>query len=304
MTYCTECGTPHQPDSRFCTGCGRQADAPPPASTATGLAESGLAESGVQPEEAAVMPARMPYAPPTTGAAWPEPPAPGAEYGWAAGPSTRPRMRGRLVAALTALVLLLGAGVAAWVTLSGPFAPSASAPAPPPTRPPADNTADRTSDQSDQSDQSEQPDQPSGVDSAGAPLDPDALLDPDAALNQLSRQISLDRPQVQSELAEAWVPQLSSKRPGTVADGISYGYIDILKDHLALRSTSHRARLVWSGDWSSFREGDFYVTVATMPFRTSAEVNAWCDQQTLDSDHCFAKRLSTVAGPEGSTVNR
>lgn len=97
--------------------------------------------------------------------------------------------------------------------------------------------------------------------------------------------------------------QLSSKQWGLVADGITYRYTDILNDHLALRST-HDARLVWSGDWTSFREGDFYVTVATVPFSTPAEANSWCDSQGIDPENCFAKRLSTVAGPEGSTVNR
>ena len=132
---------------------------------------------------------------------------------------------------------------------------------------------------------------------------PSGVNSEDATLNQLTQQISLDRLQIQRELAEAWVPQLSSKQWGLVVDGMPYGYTEILNDHLALRS-NYNARLVWSGDWSSFREGDFYVTVAAVPFSTPAEANAWCDRQAIDSENCFAKRLSTIAGPDGSTASR
>jgi len=77
-----------------------------------------------------------------------------------------------------------------------------------------------------------------------------------AALDQLTWLIARDHPEVQRQLAENWVPQLSSKRPGLVVDSVPYGYPDILNDHLSLRAT-YDARLVWSGDWSSFKEGDF-----------------------------------------------
>ncbi|MGH3812399.1 MAG: hypothetical protein ACRDUV_08075 [Pseudonocardiaceae bacterium] len=181
--------------------------------------------------------------------------------------------------ALTALALVLGgAGVVTWVTLTHRTDPPAS-PRPLPTPPPADV-------------------------STGEATEPTPAVNSDGdALERLTRQLSLDRPQVHSELAERWVPQLSSKKLGLVTNSVSYGYPEILNDHLALRS-SYSARLVWSGDWSTFGRGDFYVTVAPVSFNTPAEANAWCDRQAIDTDNCFAKRLSTVAGPTGSTVSR
>lgn len=190
--------------------------------------------------------------------------------------------------ALTTLALVLsGAGVVTWATLThraGPPATPSPLPTPlstqlPTQQPPAEVPTDKATDP------------PSAVNSDGT------------ALDRLTRQISLDRPQVQSELAERWVAQLSSKKLGLVANSISYGYPEILNDHLALRST-YSAWLVWSGDWSTFGRGDFYVTVAPVSFSTPAEANAWCDRQAIDSDNCFAKRLSTVAGSVGSTVTR
>ena len=194
-------------------------------------------------------------------------------------PSTQPRARGRFAVILTALALVLGGGgVVTWTTLTHRTDAPASL-SPQPTQPPAEVSIGRASDP------------PPEVNSGGT------------ALDQLTRQISLDRPQVQRDLAETWVPQLSSKRLGLVANGITYGYTEILNDHVALRAT-YGARLVWSGDWSTFGRGDFYVTVAPVSFNTPAEANAWCDRQTIDSANCFAKRLSATAGTVGSTVSR
>ncbi|MGH3980723.1 MAG: serine/threonine-protein kinase [Pseudonocardiaceae bacterium] len=124
-----------------------------------------------------------------------------------------------------------------------------------------------------------------------------------AAFDELTAQLALDDAEVRSWLAEFWVPQLASARPGLVVDGVPFDYTDILAEHRLLRS-SYDARLIWSGEWSSFREDDFYVTVAAVPFGTPEEANAWCDLQGIDADHCFAKRLSTVSGTEGNTVHR
>lgn len=277
MTYCTDCGTPRQPGSRFCTGCGKQVSAAVPTPMVAPASGSGTTATAIRRYELDV----MSYPPPPTSVPWSEAPAPirGGEQGWGTDPPTSSRSRGRLVAGLTTLALFLGAGVVAWVTLTDFPAPPPSSPAPPLNQPQVETS----------------------ISQATAP--PARINSEDAVLNQLTRQILLDRAQVQSELAENWVPQLSSKRPGLVVDSVSLGYIQILDDHLVWRST-HNALLVRSGDWSSFQAGDFYVTVAPVPFSTAAEANAWCDRQAIDSENCFAKRLSTSVGPEGSTVSR
>lgn len=222
-------------------------------------------------------------APPEHGTSWPLAPAPsqGDDDDWGAGTPTRRRRRGRLVAAAAALALLLGSGVTAWATLTHdndtPALPSAST--------------------------SPQPNPPQTA-STSQTAGPTSSVDPeDAALDQLTQLISRDQPQVRSQLDEAWVPQLSSKQHGLEADGMTYNYTDILDDHRDWRST-YSARLVWSGDWSSFEDDDFYVTVATVSFSTPEEANAWCDAQAIDADNCFARRLSTIARPGDSTVHR
>ena len=279
MIYCTKCGTLQEPGSRFCTGCGKLVRAP---STSTTTAP---------PEASSTTPTARRYEPDVTS----YPPQPkagtaslqaprwsqGNDDDWETDTPTRSRSRRPLVVALTALVLLLGGtGVTAWLTLAqGTDTPTLPSPSPTPHQSQAEISTSYTA------------------------YPPSDVNPEDAALDQLTQQIALDLPQVRSQLAETWVPQLSSKQPGLVVDDVSYDYTDILNDHVALRST-YSARLVWSGDWSSFRENDFYITVAAVSFSTPEEANAWCDMQDIDSDNCFAKRLSTIAGPDGSTINR
>lgn len=106
------------------------------------------------------------------------------------------------------------------------------------------------------------------------------------------------------DLQQWWIPQVSSKRPGLVAEGITWTNADILREHLALRQRFSQARLVWSGDWTSFSEPNWWVTIVGVPMSTPQEANGWCDAQGLDAGHCFAKMISSVLGPEGTTSYR
>jgi serine/threonine-protein kinase len=106
---------------------------------------------------------------------------------------------------------------------------------------------------------------------------------------------------VSVRLADRWVPQLSSKRPGVVDQGIVWDNATSLREHLQLRERYH-ARLLWSGEWSTFSASNFWVTVAGITFPTSAGALAWCTSQGFDHDHCFAKIVSTTHPVEGSTA--
>ena len=123
-----------------------------------------------------------------------------------------------------------------------------------------------------------------------------------ASLTQLRAIGSADRPVVANQLAERWVPQLSSKRSGLVAEGRTWDNAAILREHLQLRQTYPGARLLWSGDWSTFSEGDFWVTVAGVSFPDAAGALTWCTNHGFDRDHCYAKVVSTTHPIEGSTA--
>ncbi|MDD7966798.1 zinc ribbon domain-containing protein [Actinomycetospora lemnae] len=101
-----------------------------------------------------------------------------------------------------------------------------------------------------------------------------------------------------------WVPQLSSKRAGTVDNGTTYDSASIYAHYQALAASYPGALLLWSGDWSTYRESDYWVVISGQGFTTAAGANAWCDAQGFAADDCYAKRLSHTAGPSGASVPR
>lgn len=105
-------------------------------------------------------------------------------------------------------------------------------------------------------------------------------------------------------LLHTWVPQISSKKVGLVANGKTWSNPDILVDHLRLRQHYPGVRLVWSGQWTSFSSPNFWVTIVGTSFRSPVEANGWCDAQGFAVDDCFAKFISPVLGEEGTTVYR
>jgi serine/threonine-protein kinase len=146
----------------------------------------------------------------------------------------------------------------------------------------------------------------STTDEAPTPSSPtptSAPEDPEAASRQRLQQLAAsDRPFVSEVLAERWVPQLSSKRPGVVDDGVVWDNARTLREHLRLRGRYPGVRLLWSGDWSTFSDSDFWVTIVGITFPNSSGALAWCRAQGFDADHCAAKVVSTSMPIEGSTA--
>jgi hypothetical protein len=139
--------------------------------------------------------------------------------------------------------------------------------------------------------------------SSSSPTSTANTADPETALQQLQQQASEDRPFVTAKLADWWVPQLSSKRPGVVDDGVVWDNARTLQEHRQLRQKYPGiVRLLWSGDWSTFSEPNFWVTVVADTFPESAGALAWCRSQGLDRDHCAAKIVSTTHPIEGSSA--
>jgi serine/threonine protein kinase len=136
---------------------------------------------------------------------------------------------------------------------------------------------------------------PATYSSTTSPADfaPAPTLDPEAAaLQQLQQLAAADHSFVTGQLAENWLPQLSSKRPGVFDDGIVYDNASTLQEHQRLRA-QYNARLLWSGDWTNFDGSDYWVTIAPITFPDSASALSWCKAQGLDSDHCYAEFVST-----------
>lgn len=124
-----------------------------------------------------------------------------------------------------------------------------------------------------------------------------------SAASLLQDQRETDR----SALAGAvgsWLPQVSSKREGTTVDGVSWTAARIWQEFERTRQQHPDTRLAWSDDWSSFRQGGYWVTVIDERYSSAAQANAWCDAQGYATDQCYAKRLTTTGGFAGNTVPR
>lgn len=137
---------------------------------------------------------------------------------------------------------------------------------------------------------------------ATAPTDPSLGSVDSVSARALVSISEFDRTTVASTLADRWIPQISSKRVGLVAESRTWSNSDILQEHLQLRLRYPSAKLIWSGSWNTFSSPDFWVTAVGQTYPTGDAANTWCAANRLDRDHCYAKLVSSVRTVEGSTV--
>lgn len=131
---------------------------------------------------------------------------------------------------------------------------------------------------------------------AVAPADPEHGSVDGVATAVLGELRDADYPVLQEGAANHWVPQVSSKRAGLVIDGRKFTNADVLRDHLEFRQRFSGARLLYSGQWSTFSGNDWWVTVVGPPWYYPEDANRWCDQQNFGVDDCFAKFVSSLFG--------
>jgi hypothetical protein len=121
------------------------------------------------------------------------------------------------------------------------------------------------------------------------------------SLTRLQNIADGDRSDVAVYLADRWIPQISSKRVGLEAKGITWDNRAILDEHLRLRNIYPDVKLLWSGDWSTYDGPNFWVTVVGLQSYNPYDVLDWCTEQGFDRDNCIAKLVSTTHPIEGST---
>ncbi len=130
---------------------------------------------------------------------------------------------------------------------------------------------------------------------------PQSGLNPQSGLSALRIQADSDKAFILGSLNNHWVAQLSSKRVGLVADGRTWDEKAILDEFLALRLRFADVRLLYSDEWPVFSYQGWWVSVAAATFPGPDEANQWCRSNGFDREHCFAKLISSTAGPDGST---
>lgn len=218
------------------------------------------------------------------------PVGPGARFctgcGAAVSVSTPPTHAG-VIGALSATLTVL-AGVAAFVVFAKPGVIAGTPMADPDFRPAVNIPAPSSSDE------------PVTI---PTPEDTPTAEPVDSALAELQLIRDADRPIAES-LVGQWVPQLSAKRPGMVVDGVTYDYVEILRDYRATQARYPDALLLFSGEYTSFKYGDFWITIEPLPYYDGPSANTWCDEQGIPFDDCYAKMISHTVGYEGATKLR
>lgn len=70
-------------------------------------------------------------------------------------------------------------------------------------------------------------------------------------------------------------------------------------DHQALREEYPDARLLWSGNFGSFEDGNFWITV--IADSDPEDALDWCRSNGLGADDCCAKKITSGGDHEGTT---
>jgi serine/threonine-protein kinase len=154
-----------------------------------------------------------------------------------------------------------------------------------------------------------QPNAATNPDTGGIASVTTATTDTTPPLDAASAKAALDDELARDEnpaeqLVDHWVPQLSSKRAGLAADGITYDYPQIWANFLQLRAEYPDVLLIWSGNYISYKSTDFYVTVAPEPYSDGQSANQWCDANGFAPNDCYAKFVSHNGGSDGTTLLR
>lgn len=99
--------------------------------------------------------------------------------------------------------------------------------------------------------------------------------------------------------ADKWVPQVSTKRPGLFYDNVVWTFGQILGEQYYFRERYPATALLWTGDFRSYNDPNWWGSVVLIPFDDPRGALTWCAQQGMDKDHCFAKRVN-ASGTQGS----
>lgn len=103
------------------------------------------------------------------------------------------------------------------------------------------------------------------------------------------------------ELDGEWVVQLSSKKEGLEVDGYTWTDEDIVDHYESIHEQYPDAVLLWSGDWSSYDNSDFWVIVRSEAYPDADSALDFCYDEGFGSDDCMAKHLYKTGAPDDTS---
>lgn len=105
-----------------------------------------------------------------------------------------------------------------------------------------------------------------------------------------------------ADLEGQWVTQVSAKNVGLKADGKTWSAQDILTEYEANKIKYPGAILIHSGDWASYKDGSYWVTVVDTGYGDPEQALDQCRSWGLDRNHCIAKRLVKDGSPKDNSA--
>ena len=105
-----------------------------------------------------------------------------------------------------------------------------------------------------------------------------------------------------ADLEGQWVTQVSAKNVGLKADGKTWSAQDILNEYEANKIKYPGAILIHSGDWASYKDGSYWVTVVDTGYSDPEQALDQCRSWGLDRNHCIAKRLVKDGSPKNNSA--
>lgn len=142
-----------------------------------------------------------------------------------------------------------------------------------------------------------------GDETTSAPPSPtDTLVQPTASPEEALSSYTKAGTAKAGDLEGQWVTQVSAKDVGLKADGKTWTAQDILNEFEANRVKYPGSILIHSGDWDSYKDGDYWVTVIDTPYSDPEPALDQCRSWGLDRNHCLAKRLVQDGSPKDNSA--
>ncbi|SMX83428.1 hypothetical protein BSP239C_01601 [Brevibacterium sp. 239c] len=137
---------------------------------------------------------------------------------------------------------------------------------------------------------------------SASPSPSESLVQPTASPQQELSTYTKEGTAKADDIEGQWVTQVSAKDIGLEADGKTWSAQDILDEFETNRVKYPGAILIHSGDWGSYKDDNYWVTIINTPYSDAEPALDQCRSWGLDRDHCIAKRLVKDGSPADNSA--
>ncbi|WP_152347176.1 protein kinase [Brevibacterium sp. CFH 10365] len=135
-----------------------------------------------------------------------------------------------------------------------------------------------------------------------SPTPSEDLVQPSKSPEQQLGAYTEEGTKTAADLEGQWVSQVSAKNVGLKADGKTWSAQDILNEYEANKVKYPGAILIHSGDWASYKDDGYWVTVVDTGYSDPEPALDQCRSWGLDRNHCLAKRLVKDGSPKDNSA--